>query len=908
MTDKLFIESDNLYDNICILLIDASGSVTNIYNDNIIIFDKIKEIISELPEQEYHVIYWNSDKNNQYPFHDGIFKLPFIVKKSTLDQGFMYIKTYINTHCLTYPHLAFRAIEDSWIKKDSYTKIYFITDGEIGYYNISYSDQLYLKKCLGDSIKNLFNKYNNIQLNIITIEPHFRDFTQSESIQHAAGCDVYNVIMNNHLTECVSKFISYTPNNKNGFIHINKNKPPPGYIPFGEKYFSELKINEFISYVGNLIANTKEEDKLLQIVQYLSSSLTYIIKDKPIRIIDDIITIFCNFFNNTPLDKMLVRFILSDSINKEKMGMANIFAEYRAQLKDLYKRANELLETDVKNSIGIGELFLTLPLDNKIVSGHRNFIDQTIKNYNKQYPRGGVIIDDVTIPVIPFNYDNLSPMEEQCLRQWIRLIVHKMFKVDIMGDVILFIVLSFILQVVISDINDDIKKNYQMLGFIMFKKKRANTDITELEKILKGELPLSNIGKTEQFEIDMNFINRIFNTHFSPLTIWYALCVSLGNQEICNNQILHCKTSINSDFPGLEPSNILNEFKKFMKPIEYYSIGFEKALDYNCLITLEDTSLTGGYRFLPHISSSRILCNPIYILSSSGYDKLIKEENTCICPICYSKLTKNNFETIGPKQNTESTIIFSPNEAMIFRIIGNTSNTKIEKKELNISFSPPNNDILVINKLGTLIIMKGTVGSGKSTFAHNIKEKINSLGGICFIIGMDKYSKDGIFGHVAIDAIKKELSVINDMDIENNQLLVVIIDTCGEKNTGDTIFNVSFKKWKKMNIWPNLYRGNMAGYLAWSLRNVIIRTLPKTEDYYYLNPESAGLNTCISVHQKKTIALYGKKIPKFNFNQFLTKEEIIAQISEAANNYQQYLDNNMQLEEQINSFIKKLIN
>src|SRR5581483_7944930 len=106
--------------------------------------------------------------NVQKNFTNGIYKIPFVVNKSTLEQIFIFIKSYINNNCLTFPHLAFDNISEEWISNTSFTRIYFITDGEIGHDNISKCKKNSLKIALSKSIKQLFNKHNNIQLNIIT--------------------------------------------------------------------------------------------------------------------------------------------------------------------------------------------------------------------------------------------------------------------------------------------------------------------------------------------------------------------------------------------------------------------------------------------------------------------------------------------------------------------------------------------------------------------------------------------------------------------------------------------------------------------------------------------------------------------------------------------------------------------
>jgi hypothetical protein len=894
-----------------ILLIDASGSVViNKFND-ILIFDQIKKIIGGLDEIEYRIIFWNSDKNTQQSFTKGVYKLPFVVKKSTLDQIFTFIKQYINNNCLTFPHLAFDNISDEWINDVNFTKIYFITDGEMGYGDISVYEKNSLKTALSESIKRLFNKHNNVQLNIVTIEPKVMDFTQIETLQKAAGCDVYNVIMDNHLTKYITKFVSYTPNNMEGFLHINKNIPPSGFVPFGDKYFSELRTNEFIKYLAELILKTNNENELLQLVQYLSSTVCTLTKDKPKRMVYDIVRTFCGLFTNTPLDIMFVQFILSDAVEKENAGMANIFATYRAQLRDLYKQANNLLQQNVKDAIGVGETFLTLPIDNKLISGHFRLVDKNVTIEKTIYPQSCISVNDILLPIIPFDYNNNSLMNEQCLRQWTRILVHKLYAVNAMEDIVIYIVLLIVLKVCLSDVSESVKNSYRKLGTIMLKKKRMNTDITELSRLENGELPIPNSGKIEGFYEFMDTINKKLGTNFQPMTLWYAMCLALNNENLITKQLIHCKDSIEKDFSGIDPKSLLLNLKSLVANISYHEIPFENVLDYNCLITLEDTSLVGGYRFLPHNNIMGIRCYPVYVLSTEGHKQLLSNNETCICPICYTHLNKSLLEKVDKKPlSLEELKIFTSDTKNIF---GTDNTIHITKTQISMQNMISTNTFISnnvsypnsLNKKGTLIIMKGTVGCGKSTYSSKIKEHIEKMGGTCLVVGTDKYCKLGMTVPDAISKIKEELLEINEL--ENSKMLVVIIDTCGEKNTGNNIFDINFNDWKKVIFWPNLERSEMEGYLTWTLCNVLRRDKPTYNDNHYLNPTDAGVNTCINVHKKKASALFGNKIPNINYGPLTSRENVISKINDKAESYQKLLDSKFIIDNVIAKFIKNKI-
>jgi len=397
----------------------------------------------------------------------------------------------------------------------------------------------------------------------------------------------------------------------------------------------------------------------------------------------------------------------------------------------------------------------------------------------------------------------------------------------------------------------------------------------------------------------MNTVNRLLGMNIQPLTLWYIMCLALDNQHLVSKQLIHCKESIEKDFPNVEPHNLLLVSKPFIQSISYFEIPFENVLDYNCLITMEDTSKTGGYRFLPHNNILNNNCCPVYVLSIEGYKQLLNNKNTSICPICYTFLNESHFQLIGPKPESFANLaIFSSSEINIF-----DNNNKNAVNVNNLEKLTLNDNNKSLNKKGTIIIMKGVVGSGKSTYATRIKDYIEKMDSHCFIESTDTYCKIGINISDAISRITEELLKIND--ITDNKPIVVIIDTCGEHNNkNNSIFGLNFTGWNKINLWPNLDRKNMEGYLSWSLRNVLQRNKPNDNDNFYLNPIDAGFNVCINVHKKKTTALFGKKIPSLFPIMPNTIEEAIHKINDNANTYQKWLESSMQLDNEVDNFVK----
>ena len=881
-----------------ILLIDASGSVRSDYVPGTAIIDKMEEIVQKINAQQFRFIFWNSDcpnEQNNINFPGGVIKLSHVVQKQSIKQPFFLAKSKISNSSLTFPHLGFINIPNEWIDNKQATHIYFFTDGQMGYSSCSSYEMNELKMKLKTAIEHLFKSHNNIHLHIVTVENKNLDFNQYETLSLAAGGDVFHVVQTNGLTKYITEFCSYTPNNSQGYRHIHTIIPPPGFVPFMDKCFSEIKTGEFITYLRNLIIKENSEDELLKIIQSLSATLRVLTKDKPLSVVNNIVNTFCDLFRNTAIDPTMVQFILADTIKLESQGKAIVFSQYRSKLKDLYKQAQDLLLQNTKNALGLIGNFITLPINDIIVTSHGQLITESLKFGKANYPNSGVKVNNIIIPAVPMRSE-LSPLNEQCLRQFIRLIIANQYKVDQLGDIVIYIVLGLVLRVVCSNVDEKYKDAFRNLGHVMLKKKRLNTDVTELQRLETGELPIANNGHIDQFYRHMSAVKNILGINCESMTLWYAICVALKNDNLIVKQLIHCKDSIKQDFNDIVPANILEKFQQLCKPVIVHEIPEERFLDYKCIITLEDCSSSGGYKILSHTTSNNSTCAPIYVISEGGYESLFNQAYT-LCPVCYKQLTKESLVKVGPKLISND-IIFADN-VDIFSSDSTPSHTQGDKK-YNQDIKQSEN-VGQLKKKGILVLMRGTVGSGKTTYALRIKKAIEEMGGVCFNEGTDKYCLQGYSIQQACEMVKSELQKINSAD---NKLLVVVIDTCGERNNSDIIFDYNFTGWKKINVSPNYDQNKLKQYLAWTLRNVLRRQVPTTDSLYWLNPGTASVDTCVDVHYKKAKALFGSKIVKLSNS--LNLETIINDINNDANDYDQYLTEKRNIDTQINKIIQKI--
>lgn len=876
-----------------ILLIDSSGSTKESFDKvaNQVVFDKFEEIVKNIPNDFFRVIFWNTPTITRGNFKYGIFSMPHIVKKTALHQLFEIAKVDVSNQCLTFPHIGFDAIPNDWINNINSTHIYFLTDGEI----TTNAHGIDSKNSLKSSIVKLFKTHNNIHLHLITVEPRIIDLNNVETLNSIAGGDVFKVFKENNLTKHITEFKSFTLNNKDGYKHIDVIIPPEGFIPYEQNYFSESNTAEFIQYISGLVESKKDDEEyLIKVIQNLTITIRYLIKDKLPTLSSNIIRTFCNIFENTVIDKTIAEFMLRDTTQQETNSI--VYSEYRKRVKEYFKQAEEFLSKDVKVATGIRNNFITLPIDDIIVTGNANAVNYTWNAFKKQYPNSCITVNgNIKIPVLPFENTRLTDINEQCIRQYVRAMISAIYNINAMDDYVIYIVLVLVLRTILSDIPENVKQSMRMIGIIMMKKKRLNTVDTELEYFSKGHVPAPNDCKPESFVKIMGAIKTLFNIDCQTHTLWYALCLALNNEELALRQLIHCNADILIDFPQIinAKTQLLGLIRNKFTPINHVNF-IQSCLDYTCIYTGKDTSGLGGYVIREHNQ-----CIPQYVISTDGYAK-IRNNLTIFCPDCYTKIGINHFEQVGAKINevldvstaniTNKCFSSNKNTTVVAPMNNNNRNTVIAPPTTvfvtpqTISTSPTNNYI---------IFMKGTVGSGKTTFSESLQQKLAIEGWNCFVTGVDKFCISGYTSQEAVQQVKNEISLIKNYKNKT----VLIIDTCGENINAKNTFGYDLSSWKTIVVTPNFNKQLLTEYLSWSLNNVLKRERYNSLSNYYLNKFSASEQICYDVHYKKASNLFGKKnVTKLTCVNYGDVER-----------YQKFLDDNDFMNVEVNRIVKQIV-
>ena len=136
--------------------------------------------------------------------------------------------------------------------------------------------------------------------------------------------------------------------------------------------------------------------------------------------------------------------------------------------------------------------------------------------------------------------------------------------------------------------------------------------------------------------------------------------------------------------------------------------------------------------------------------------------------------------------------------------------------------------------------------------------------------------------------------------------ILIIIDTCGESTNCKKVFGHDFSKFQQVTYNPNYIATDMDGYMAWTLRNVLQRSSTSTDTPFWLEPKGAGLEICLSVHLKKAQKLFGKKVQSPSKTNFITIENITAEINAAADRYALLLSSSKDVDKELENLMKKL--
>jgi len=404
--------------------------------------------------------------------------------------------------------------------------------------------------------------------------------------------------------------------------------------------------------------------------------------------------------------------------------------------------------------------------------------------------------------------------------------------------------------------------------------KDKNYSNSFMEEWKAGNLPTTH-HSSKISHADL-FIDSMINPLGLSQTLWWAVMMMILGEDLFIGQLAVYQETLQNEGIEGKVSALLDYIRKKYSSNVTGNIHFLTYEKKKSVITLDDfPEELEVFESLSHINERGNNCNTRTHYSS---EERIELGNKCVW--CNKTLLEMEFKLVEP---------ILPNQLI------NLNPPKFHRQEitkLNSSLSLKNSSYLSSSSLKrVLIVLEGNVGSGKTYFAKLLQEEVEALGGKCLNEGTDKYCVTGISIKEAIKRVSNSLKEINRI---KNDLLVVIIDTCGERNTGNNIFNFSFEGWTIHRIRPNFEATKIKQYLSWSLYNVLSRPLHNPKSNFWLNPESATVEICKKVHTDKGKALFGPNFIEVSHKNNLY--DIMSDIKIEALEYKEYLKNNLPIE------------
>lgn len=892
-----------------IVLVDASSSTLNRFIKHDAISDNIFQTMCIILKKQYlnrniRIIFWSSYDCNEY-FKQGIWIFDHITPFNRIDNVFITVLSQSKHFNSTMPDLAFSVLIekrlDHWFNSSGITEIVYLTDGKYD----SGRDRI-----LSKTITNLFSSRNNIRLYIHSVENISRNFNSSEEMNKSAGSDIAKLIFQNKLDHLISSFKTHNPACIEGFEHMSNAIVRKGYLPFGSYDYpithSHIFMNLLITYVkdnNDIDSHMKVIQKLTKTIKKLSEDLT---QTAAIELIDKFSSIF--WFDDCKIDPTIANILLKQSVN----GTSDvIYTDFRTKLDKLYREVDILLKSpDTKRILNIRKYGISYLIDDLIIKVDSALIDTSITINNNNYTSIAVKILSLqsnqyySFPIFTTETSSsLETVSAQAIRQFTRIVICQIIKInglniDPKDDSIMYLVMAMTMKVVISSVPSDIKTSFRYLSQIMLGKKRLNRDITELDRLLQGEFPLPNNGKVEDFYKNMTICKKYLNLSddIDPLILWFAMCQSVDS-KLAIAQQTHCSSKIINSYNEI-PNNLAKKILINQKIIKFHTL--ERPIEQICPVTLENISQVGGMMINSHYYGNSI-CDPKLVVKSTVFDSFMSNNPSCF--YCYQRnITFTEIDHTSFIENDSIKIESThPNP---FDVYFNQSPL------LDVISVSPYESNISSNTRKLLLFGLGTVGCGKTTFWNEFKKNITLISGECYVEGTDKYCVKGISIENSIKFVKEALfNIVRSKS--QSKLIVVVIDTCGERiGSGLEAFGVRFNGWEHYEVMINLPDTSpqkIKQYLAFSLYNVLNRTAPDSLSTYNLNPETVDIKICIDVHTKKAKSLLGNKFINVLSNTFnYDLNLLIRELKPLAEQYHKFLDSCYPLNKSIDDFLVKI--
>jgi hypothetical protein len=287
----------------------------------------------------------------------------------------------------------------------------------------------------------------------------------------------------------------------------------------------------------------------------------------------------------------------------------------------VFLKAEEALKSDLKSAIKLTNNIITFPVCGKVIQSSCELALDSITLGDEVLNQCSISIDGWNVPFLPCSLTNLSEFNEQCIRIYIRKIIATQYDVDKYSDIVIYVVLALLMQAINSKLSEQTNSTYKQLAYIMLKSKSSNDNfISRLSSLQNGDLPHQH--NLQLFEETMKKIGTIFHINVNPLTLWFGMCLAIGDETMIHNQSRNCLDAVRKDYgASFKKENLIATLfsTSDLPPLRDCSYGLERCYEFKCVVTLQDCSEEGGYIILPHVSKFG-RCSPKTVLSSDGFE------------------------------------------------------------------------------------------------------------------------------------------------------------------------------------------------------------------------------------------------------------------------------------------------
>jgi hypothetical protein len=903
VAEPLFVEITNMGKQVIIVLFDVSGSVLSKFKftSYTVIDIMVMTLFRKLRSKDikiFKTIFFGSKNDVKMPKGYIADETIFIVSQ---EEEFSRIaKSHADRYNLTCPHIAIQNIPSNWLTtklSNTTIELYIVGDGELFDGN---TNKYNVKREFSCVIKMFLNNNPMVRIGF-----HAIDVNNTTVSENTAGVDMYESLKDAKLTSRVSTFHVFNSHEPSDEIELVTNSiVPNGYIGYDKKMFPVTRESEFFNYLSLQIQNCKDET-IYSIVRHSSVAVGNIIKSKglSINLANMLMFGYSHLFKQFKCDDPTIDIVSEDLIQSFNKSVHNTIhnqtdfsTTFCTDRKKFFEEANNLLCKNVKDAIGNNSLHgYTFILENKIF---KLFMSEVTAPLTPTLPYACFKDSKGTIaPILP-ETRRTGKMTDQCMRQYVRTAMNKMYGFSVQSEQAKFAPLVTMVMVYMSDLPSELKKTFIDTSVCMLQKTLTGINVTELDHFRKGNVHSSKNWVSDLQEV----IEVITNTKIPALAIWFAICnildETLGDTILSKNQYIYVKSVVTN--PSLWKSYI-----ESLPKVEFIVIESEN-LEFVCSFTHENTS-SGGYAIAPHKwnnSDSTHICSINTVMTpDEEFMYLLIQSDHFNCPMCRARLHKNTLRFV---QKSDCGIHLPINRVAPMPVVSTS-----------FILTPPISQVIPTpvssdSEKNSVIVLKGPVGCGKTTLTKKIVSMLSSKGHI-HVVSNDvqcvKLIRQGenpkTVASMASKIVSQELR--NFIGLKGNK--IVIVDICNEKHKDGTVFGVplSVDKWKYTHMYVNVNPTTISpkmlvNYFAWCLVHVLSRTEQGMGDDYWLNPESAGFDICKKVLVDKSNALFqGKcKMPPF------TKDNAMEVIGPMAKLYEDYLKTNYNQDEEIKACLDLL--